>query len=74
MADEPDLEPGASSEWVAYLQQMLNHHYQQTVVDENGWFDDATASAVAHFRAQNGLPEGSTVDSGFWDTLLDRGP
>jgi putative peptidoglycan binding protein len=51
---------------------MLNHHYQQTVVEENGWFDDATASAVLHFRQQNGLPESSTVDSEFWDALLGR--
>ena len=72
MANEPDLEPGTSSEWVSYLQQMLNHHYQQTVVAENGEFDDTTASAVAHFREQNGLANGSTVDSTFWDTLLGR--
>ena len=31
-----ELKAGASSEWVFYLQQMLNHHYQQTVVEENG--------------------------------------
>ncbi|HEV2778578.1 MAG TPA: peptidoglycan-binding domain-containing protein [Actinophytocola sp.] len=72
MADEPDLSPGVSSEWVSYLQQMLNHNYQQTVVDENGSFDDATASAVAHFRDQNGLPSGSHVDSACWDALLGR--
>ena len=29
MGDEPDLGPGDSSEWVTYLQQMLNHHYGQ---------------------------------------------
>lgn len=72
MGDEPDLEPGASSEWVSYLQQMLNHHYGQTVVDENGWYDDATGSAVAHFRTQNGLPDGDGVDAQFWDRLLGR--
>ncbi|MFL6142421.1 MAG: peptidoglycan-binding protein [Labedaea sp.] len=72
MADEPELKPGASSEWVSYLQQMLNHHYQQTVVEENGWYDDATASAVAHFRKQSGLDEGDHVDSEFWDLLLGR--
>jgi peptidoglycan hydrolase-like protein with peptidoglycan-binding domain len=72
VADEPDLAPGVSSEWVSYLQQMLNHHYQQTVVHENGSFDDATASAVAHFRQQNNLPDSSTVDSGFWNALLGR--
>ena len=72
VADEPDLEPGVSSEWVSYLQQLLNHHYGQTVVDETGFFDDATASAVAHFRTQSGLPDGDGVDSQFWDMLLGR--
>jgi peptidoglycan hydrolase-like protein with peptidoglycan-binding domain len=72
MGDEPDLEPGASSEWVSYLQQMLNHHYQQIVVDESGYFDDATASAVAHFRTQSGLPDSGAVNAQFWDTLLGR--
>jgi hypothetical protein len=72
MSDEPDLEPGVSSEWVSYLQQMLNHHYQQTVVHESGTFDAATASAVAHFRTQNRLGDGSTVDTAFWDALLGR--
>ena len=72
MADEPDLEPGASSEWVSYLQQMLNHHYGQLVVKEHGWFDEETASAVALFRKQNGLPEGDFVDAWFWDALLGR--
>lgn len=72
MADEPDLELGASSEWVSYLQQMLNHHYGQLVVEEHGWYDEATGSAVAHFRQQNGLPEGTHVDDVFWDALLDR--
>ncbi|SRR6266545_6998244 len=72
MADEPDLEHGVSSEWVSYLQQMLNHHYQQTVVHESGVYDDATASAVAHYRTQNGLSDKSTVDGTFWDALLGR--
>jgi peptidoglycan hydrolase-like protein with peptidoglycan-binding domain len=72
VTDEPDLEPGSSSEWVSYLQQMLNHHYQQQVVTENGFYDDETQSAVQHFREQNGLPEVSTVDSTFWDMLLGR--
>jgi peptidoglycan hydrolase-like protein with peptidoglycan-binding domain len=72
VADEPDLELGASSEWVSYLQQMLNHHYGQIVVEDTGWYDEATASAVAHFRKQNGLPEGEHVDWQFWDTLLGR--
>jgi Putative peptidoglycan binding domain len=65
----PDLQPGEVSEWVLYLQQMLNHFYQQDVVPESGEFDDTTASAVSHFREQNGLDEGSTVDWTVWDRL-----
>jgi peptidoglycan hydrolase-like protein with peptidoglycan-binding domain len=72
VGDEPDLASGDSSEWVSYLQQLLNHHYQEIVVDENGCYDDATASAVAHFRTQSGLPDGESVDAQFWDTLLGR--
>ena len=66
----PDLTPGDSSEWVLYLQQMLNHHYQQEVVPENGWYDEATASAVSHFRDQNGIEKGDTVDEAVWTLLV----
>jgi hypothetical protein len=66
----PDLSPGESSEWVLYLQQLLNHHYEQEVVPESGEFDDTTASAVSHFREQMGLAEGSTVDWTVWERLI----
>ena len=69
MANEPGLEPGQSSEWVAYLQQLLNHHYQQSVVPENGEFDDTTANAVRHFRQQGGLGDGAGVDAHVWAAL-----
>lgn len=69
MANEPDLQPGQSSEWVNYLQRLLNQHYQQSVVAENGEFDDTTANAVRHFRQQNGLGDGSNVDSHMWAKL-----
>lgn len=65
----PDLQPGESSEWVLYLQQLLNHHYQELVVQENGEFDETTASTVSHFRQQHGLDEGSIVDSSVWEAL-----
>lgn len=70
----PDLAPGESSEWVLYLQQMINHHYQQAVVPESGAFDETTASAVSHFREQNGLAAGHTVDSSVWNRLAGQGP
>jgi peptidoglycan hydrolase-like protein with peptidoglycan-binding domain len=70
--DLSDLQPGDSSEYVQYLQQLLNHHYQQDVVPESGEFDDTTANAVEVFRAQNGLADGSTVDSEVWAKLLGQ--
>lgn len=69
MAGEPDLALGESSEWVLYLQQLLNQHYQQAVVTESGTFDEATETLVAEFRAQNGLGEGGHVDAAVWDAL-----
>lgn len=72
MAGEPDLAPGQSSEWVRYLQSLLNYHYQQTVVPENGEFDETTENAVRHYREQNGLSGGSTVDSEVWALLANQ--
>lgn len=74
MADEPDLSPGISSEWVLYLQQLINRHYQASVVAESGSFDEATESAVRHLREQNGLPDGSQVDDPVWAVLTGREP
>src|SRR5262245_16667844 len=65
-------DPDASSHqprWAAYLQQMLNYHYQQEVVPDSGEFEWLTARAVRHFREQNGLPEGEHVDLAFWSKL-----
>jgi hypothetical protein len=55
--------------WIAYLQQMLNYHYQQEVVPDSGEFEWLTARAVRHFREQNGLPEGEHVDHALWGKL-----
>ncbi len=55
--------------WISYLQQMLNYHYQQEVVNDNGEFDGLTATAVSHFRTQNNLPAGDHVDIAFWNKL-----
>jgi hypothetical protein len=52
---------------------MLNHHYQQSVVEENGQFDDTTANVVSHLRQQNSLPEGSNVDHSVWQILTGGG-
>jgi hypothetical protein len=66
----PDLSQGDSGEWVSYLQQMLNHYYQQSVVPESGDFDETTANTVQHFRQQSGLADGTGVDTELWEALL----
>jgi hypothetical protein len=57
------------TDWVFYLQQMLNFKYQMQVVEENGTWDAATANAVAHFREYYGLGSGDTVDKKTWKEL-----
>lgn len=69
MANEPELRAGVSSEWVLYLQQTLNHHYQQTVTAESGEFDEALESVVRHFQGQQGLPDTGVVDAATWSAL-----
>lgn len=66
MANEPELRAGVSGEWVLYLQQTLNHHYQQTVTAESGEFDDALEAVVAHFQRQQGLTPDGVVNAETW--------
>src|SRR5262245_4814319 len=66
----PTLKTGTSNtDWVKYLQQMLNYHYGSQVVMEDGDYDGQTAGAVEHFRSQQGLEGGQTVDSKVWEKL-----
>ncbi|GAB3459431.1 peptidoglycan-binding domain-containing protein [Actinophytocola sediminis] len=69
MANEPELGAGVSGDWVSYLQQTLNHHYQQTVTAESGTFDEALESVVRHFQTQQGLPATGVVDAATWAAL-----
>ncbi|MFC4856153.1 peptidoglycan-binding domain-containing protein [Actinophytocola glycyrrhizae] len=69
MASEPELRAGDGGEWVLYLQQTLNHHYQQQVTAESGEFDAALAGAVRHFQAQLGLAPTGDVDAATWRAL-----
>lgn len=69
MASEPELRSGSSGEWVLYLQQSINHHYQQSVIAEDGEFDDALTSVVQHFQRQQGLSSTGTVDGDTWLAL-----
>lgn len=69
MASEPELRAGSGGEWVLYLQQSLNHHYQQQVTDESGEFDTALESVVQHFQRQQGIEPTGVVDDGTWLVL-----
>lgn len=69
MAGEPELCGGDGGEWVLYLQQSLNHHYQQQVIAESGEFDAALDGAVRHFQAQQGLDPTGVVDAATWQAL-----
>jgi hypothetical protein len=69
MASEPELRSGSGGEWVLYLQQTLNHHYQQQVIEESGEFDTALESVVQHFQRQQGLEPTGVVDVTTWGVL-----
>jgi peptidoglycan hydrolase-like protein with peptidoglycan-binding domain len=69
MASEPELRAGDGGEWVLYLQQSLNHHYQQQVTAESGEFDEALAGVVRHFQAQLGLATTGVADAAIWQAL-----
>ncbi len=69
MASEPELRSGSGGEWVLYLQQTLNHHYQQQVTEESGEFDTALESVVQHFQRQQGLEPTGVVDVTTWGVL-----
>jgi hypothetical protein len=69
MGDKPNLSPGQSSDWVRYLQSMINHYYQQSVVPESGEFDGTTADTVRYLRQQSGLRDTADVDGEVWAVL-----
>ncbi len=69
MAGEPELRAGDGGEWVLYLQQSLNHHYQQQVIAETGEFDAALDGVVRHFQAQQGLDPTGIADAATWQAL-----
>jgi len=73
MAGEPDLAIGDSNEWVAYLQQLLEHNGLPTTAD--GHFGDVTREQVLKFQDQRGLPATGAVDALTWSHLTgEAGP
>ena len=76
VAGEILLQKGDEGFTISVLQYMLRELGESLVeleeVEITGIFDEKTARAVRLFRAQNGLPEGETVDLVTWNTLVDR--
>ena len=76
VAGEILLEKGDEGFTINVLQYMLRELGESLAeleeVEISGVFDEKTARAVRLFRAQNGLPEGETVDLITWNTLVDR--
>jgi peptidoglycan hydrolase-like protein with peptidoglycan-binding domain len=67
MADEPELGPGDSGEWVTYLQTLLAHHGQP--VDADGTFADTTTKALHAFQQAKGLDTTDRTNPGTWAAL-----
>jgi peptidoglycan hydrolase-like protein with peptidoglycan-binding domain len=68
MADEPQLQKGAQSDWVAYLQQMLGY---LGVFDgeAHGTFDDTTHQAVTSLQQRYSIDEDGNVGEQTWKLL-----
>ena len=68
MAGEPELRAGISSEWVQYLQQLLQHYgYWSGAAD--GSFGEDLESAVRALQEAYGLPATGVVDASTWSLL-----
>jgi peptidoglycan hydrolase-like protein with peptidoglycan-binding domain len=67
MAGEPELVLGDSNEWVAYLQQLLEHNGLPTTAD--GYFGDVTKQLVEQFQQIRGLPVTGHADTDTWAHL-----
>ena len=73
MANEPERVPGDSDEWVAFLQQLLEHNGVPVTAD--GWFGPNTEEAVKSFQERSGLEVTGRVDSETWLHLTgEAGP
>lgn len=73
MAGEPDLAIGDANEWVAYLQQLLEHNGLPVPAD--GTFDETTRQLVEQFQQSRGLDATGAVDRQTWAHLTgEAGP
>jgi peptidoglycan hydrolase-like protein with peptidoglycan-binding domain len=69
MAEQPDLVPGHTGEWVTYLQQLLTYH-QAGSGFQDATYCATTESSVRNVQRQHGLPETGHCDGATWEKLL----
>lgn len=68
MAEQPDLVPGHTGEWVTYLQQLLTYH-QAGDGFEDATYCAATESAVRELQRRHELPDTGQCDGPTWEKL-----
>lgn len=71
MAEQPDLVPGHTGEWVTYLQQLLTYH-QAGDGFEDATYCAATESAVRELQRRHELPETGQCDGPTWEKLTSE--
>jgi peptidoglycan hydrolase-like protein with peptidoglycan-binding domain len=73
MSGEPELAFGDANEWVAYLQQLLEHNGLPAAAD--GAFGAVTRALVEQFQRSRGLAATGVVDTLTWAHLTgEAGP
>jgi peptidoglycan hydrolase-like protein with peptidoglycan-binding domain len=73
MAGEPELAIGDSNEWVAYLQQLLEHNGHPVSAD--GHFGELTREQVEQFQLAHSVPATGVADAETWAHLTgEAGP
>jgi len=68
MAEQPNLVPGHTGEWVTYLQQLLEYHQVGSAV-EPATYCAATEAGVRELQRQYALPETGQCDAATWELL-----
>lgn len=64
-----DDNANSHTDWVFYLQQLLNYAYEQQVLREDGHWGAHTANAVEHYRKHYNLGNDAVVDAETWKKL-----
>jgi peptidoglycan hydrolase-like protein with peptidoglycan-binding domain len=68
MAQQPELAPGHTGEWVTYLQQLLTYH-QAGEHFQDATYCASTETAVRDVQRRHGLAETGHCDGATWEKL-----